>query len=131
MKRIQILIALLLLVIIMSGCIFGDDDKSSGSANSLIGTWEYFNRTERDTVTFNKDGTFSYGFEYNDSHLKDDYLYGTYSISGSIVTLTYHEYSGGISGEYNDPYTFSIDGDTLTMRHVYYNNIIKYSKVKS
>ena len=40
MKKILTLMSLLLLVVFVTGCIFGDDDKTSSSGSSaLIGTW--------------------------------------------------------------------------------------------
>lgn len=131
MKKIQTLVPLLLLVIVMTGCIFGDDDKSSNSSpNSLIGTWEdwvtVFGERQRDTITFNKDGTFYFGTDYTNP-VETVKIYGSYSISGSIVTLTYRENGQ----EFVDKYSFSVSGNTLTMKDVYSDFKMEYTKVKS
>jgi len=126
MKKFNTLLLFLIVVALVSGCIFGNDDKeSSSSSNALIGTWEYW-AGERYTVTFNQDGTFHFGTEwFNPS--ETEYSYGTYEISGSIMTLNYVEYGE----EYTDKYTFSVSGNTLTMKSVYADIAQKYTKVKS
>ena len=133
MKRIQTLISLLLLVVFMSGCIFGEDNKTSNSSpNSLIGTWEDWvshggGYRDRDTLTFNKDSTFNFGQDiYEPSgYVETIKVYGTYTVSGSIVTLTYQE----LGEEYVDKYTFSISGKTLILKNVYEGTELQYTKV--
>ena len=126
MKKIQTFLSLLLLVVFMTGCIFGDDDKtSSSSSNAIIGTWEYWT-SERETVTFNNDGTFNFTTYYFNPDETEN-IYGTYTISGSIMTLTYREWGE----EYVDKYTYSVSGNTLTMKSVYYDFTLEYTKVKS
>ena len=123
MKKIQAFISLLLLVVFMSGCIFGDDDKaSSNSSSSLIGTWEeQESYQERETITFDKDGTFYWTIYYTNP-TEIDKIYGAYTISESIVTLTYHE----LGKEYVDKYVFLVSGNTLTMKSVFQDFTIKY-----
>ena len=132
MKKSIALISLLLLVVVMTGCIFRDDDNGSSSGSSaLIGTWEYWlthsgGERERYTVTFNGDGTFHFGTEwFNPS--ETEYSYGTYTISGTIMTLNYVEYGE----EYTDKYTFSVSGNKLTMKSVFHDYSLEYTKVKS
>lgn len=133
MKKVCALISLLLLVVFMSGCIFSDDDKTSSSGSSaLIGTWEYWDSMgggdrNRETLTFNKDGTFNFGTDYYDAngYIETDNIYGMYTISGSIVTLTYQE----MGNEYVDKYTFSVSGKTLTLKNVYQDLTLFYTKV--
>ena len=132
MKKFQILISTLLVVFYVSGCIFGDDDKKSSGSNALIGTWEDWvdfgeGYKDRDTLTFNKDDTFNFGQDiYEPSgYVETIKVYGTYTVSGSIVTLTYQE----LGEEYVDKYTFSISGKTLILKNVYEGTELQYTKV--
>ena len=128
MKKIQTFLSLLFLVVFVFGCIFGDDDKgSSGGSSALIGTWEeQESYQERETITFDKDGTFYWTIYYTNP-TEIDKIYGAYTISESIVTLTYREWGE----EYVDKYAFSVSGNTLTMKSVFQDFTIKYTKVKS
>lgn len=131
MKKLLILLPILVIASYTAGCIFSDDDKpSSGGSNAIIGTWEdwvtVFGDRQRDTITFNKDGTFNFGTDYYDAngYVETDKIYGTYTISGSIVTLTYRE----MGKEWVDTYTFSISGNTLTLTNAYEGTVIQYTK---
>ncbi len=127
MKRLHALLSLLIVVALVSGCIFGDDDKDSNSgSNALIGTWVYVkNDSEghiyRTSLTFNNDGTCRRNYHYLGSNETDE---GTYTVSENIVALTFRDNYE----EYVDKYVFSISGKTLTLKDVYSDYSIEYTK---
>jgi len=122
MKKLQVFVLLLLVVLFASSCIFSDGDKaSSGSSNSLVGTWGLLQDDLRDrldtynTITFQSGNGFQ---KYSNTIEKDGSLtlgrssYGLYEVEGSILYLYFKEFGETTSTVY---YSFSVSGNKLTL----------------
>ena len=110
-------LSLMLLVLCVSGCIFSDNDKKTDSGQSaLVGTWDSADYS----YTFKSDGTFTFYYATYEATSS-----GTYKVTGNIVELS--SMSGGI--KYTDKYTFSVNGNRLTLTNVYNNeDTLTYTK---
>ena len=126
MKKFKTLISLLLLIVFVSGCIFGDDDnKSSSGSNALIGTWKYVKNNaqgqllQKESVTFTSSGTYKRTWLYMEytpsasSYVTEDYTEeGLYVVSENIITISFE---GGTENKK----LFSINGNELTLTNAY------------
>jgi hypothetical protein len=115
MKKLFVIL-MALLFIVMAGCSGGGGGSSSSSDNpeeitSLKGTWS----SGGSSITFMDDNTFT--VEANNKATAD--VWGTYSISGNELTITYSSGSScfdtATQTYYVGHYTFSINGNTLTL----------------
>lgn len=85
----------------------------AGASGSIVGTWQHPN----ESFSFNADGTF-HNWSINGQYD----LYGTYSISGNQITLTY-------TGQAPVTGTYSIAGNTLTLSFPTAGITASYSRV--
>ena len=120
MKRVVSLsMALLVLALLFVGCAgpSGNTNAPAGSTNtpgsgtsdnSIVGTWETEISGRTYTRTFNADGT----FEVNCTG-GAEYATGTYTISGSSITLVTD--INGLEVKLFDNADFAVNGNTLTI----------------
>ena len=112
-KVVSLSLALLVLALLFVGCAgpSGNTNTPAGSTNtpgsgtsdnSIVGTWEGEEADETVTYTFKADGTFDAG-----------YATGTYTISGSSITLVTD--INGLEVKLFDNADFAVNGNTLTM----------------
>ena len=87
--------------------------KNRPSASGIVGRWEGVDSYDDNiAVVFHSNGLFEYiELDYIDSDLDlgfDVYLYGQYTVSGNIVTITYD------NGDYKE-FLFSVTGNVITL----------------
>ena len=128
-------LALLLAVVLCTGFTSckDDDDEDGGNLNSsIIGSWEYRDVEGTDyaieTYTFYADGKFELIYEGGSYSSGSQYTWnegGTYTLSGSTLTLTCTYSSDGYISE-PESYTVSINGERLTMTDEYGDPYVYY-----
>lgn len=124
------LLLLLPVFFLLSSC--NDDDENEVAGGSIIGEWaycdEYYSNSDVTylcSVSFNSDGSYV-GLAFTDNEDLDDggEFWGTYSISGSILTInTYQERKWiGTSSNFDmrefeagESYRFFVSGNVLTL----------------
>ena len=130
-------LALLLAVVLCTGftsCKDDDDEDGGNLSSSIIGSWEYRDVEGTDygieTYTFYADGEFELIYEGGSYSSGSQYTWnegGTYTLSGSTLTLTCTYSSDGYISE-PESYTVSINGERLTMTDEYGDDYVYYKK---
>ena len=128
-------LALLLAVVLCTGftsCKDDDDEDGGNLSSSIIGSWEYRDVEGTDygieTYTFYADGKFELIYEGGSYSSGSQYTWnegGTYTLSGSTLTLTCTYSSDGYISE-PESYTVSINGERLTMTDEYGDPYVYY-----
>lgn len=115
-KVVSLSLALLVLALLFVGCAgpSGNTNAPAGSTNtpgsgtsdnSIVGTWEGEEADETVTYTFKADGTFE-----ETCTCGAEYATGTYTISGSSITLVTDGHKVLVDNAY-----FAVNGNTLTI----------------
>ena len=118
-KVVSLSLALLVLALLFVGCAgpSGNTNTPAGSTNtpgsgtsdnSIVGTWEGEEADETVTYTFKADGTFE-----ETCTCGAEYATGTYTISGSSITLVTD--INGLEVKLFDNADFAVNGNTLTI----------------
>jgi len=131
MKKVLILLSVLFIILPVSGCIFGGDDKADSGANALVGTWGHYGPggTSYHTIRFynydsgEKTGRFTrYDYDIKDGSRTQTWTgFGRFEVdrnkSGFFekdkILLIFLENSG--EEEYRTDYIFEIKGKTLML----------------
>ncbi|WP_428770314.1 hypothetical protein V1L52_00380 [Treponema sp. HNW] len=114
MSVIALLLTVLAIVLVLTGCpnaAGGKKEKGGGAALSLTGTvWQANIAYNPMILTFTSENSGTYGFSGGS---------GTFSCTADTITLT-----GTMTGSYN----YTISGNTLTIKRLYLNTDISFTK---
>lgn len=102
------MLVLLAMTISMASCSDDDDDEPEPTQASIVGTWVKQESDYIEVMMFDESGFFGCAWqEWNGSQTYSGEEYGSYSVNGNTLRLTYDD-------GYTDVYTFKMpDNNTL------------------
>lgn len=95
--KAKILNCLMLLFLSLAAVSCGSDDKEDDEPEtpdvSIVGVWQIADSQDNITLTFNSNGRFS----YDDYDYEEESGYGTYSVSGNMLTTVWTNWDDDIT----------------------------------
>ncbi len=95
--KAKILNCLILLFLSLAAVSCGSDDKEDDQPDSpevsIVGVWQIADSQDNITLTFNSNGHFS----YDDYDYEEESGYGTYSVSGNMLTTIWTNWDDDIT----------------------------------